>query len=240
MLSTTATTTRSVKPNCTSAHPTSRRATNVWRANKLRPKSRPTIESNISRWYRPGWGRYTQADPFTLAPTFAYALANPVGLADPLGLYVVDDQIKQVTTGSLSSVCPPDSGGACTVGVFANLSCTCSASCGGGFQAEATLHLKGTMYVFGGPFRSLKQKPFDKTVVDRATAIAHEYNWHINLAIKSVEPEIQALEARTYGSKEECEISCADTGVDVTQRFITNISRSQAIERARRDPRKEF
>jgi RHS repeat-associated protein len=68
---------------------------------------------NVFRWYRAGWGRYTQADPITYRPTsfpfaefglddlarawdsdfdadsneaFGYAQANPVRSTDPLGL----------------------------------------------------------------------------------------------------------------------------------------------------------
>jgi RHS repeat-associated protein len=43
---------------------------------------------NIFRWYRSGWGRYTQADPTGLAAglnLYAYALENPNSLVDTLG-----------------------------------------------------------------------------------------------------------------------------------------------------------
>jgi RHS repeat-associated protein len=48
-------------------------------------------EYNIFRWYRSGWGRYTQADQIGLhggISLFAYALENPTAFADPLGLKV--------------------------------------------------------------------------------------------------------------------------------------------------------
>jgi RHS repeat-associated protein len=44
---------------------------------------------NIHRWYRSGWGRYTQADPIGLdggVNLFAYAAANPQRYSDRLGL----------------------------------------------------------------------------------------------------------------------------------------------------------
>jgi RHS repeat-associated protein len=51
---------------------------------------------NIFRWYRAGWGRYTQADPDLLLRTateetqwYGYALLNPNRFIDPLGLYTV-------------------------------------------------------------------------------------------------------------------------------------------------------
>jgi RHS repeat-associated protein len=44
---------------------------------------------NIFRWYRPGWERYTQADPLGLQGglnLFGYANANPIEYFDSLGL----------------------------------------------------------------------------------------------------------------------------------------------------------
>jgi RHS repeat-associated protein len=46
---------------------------------------------NIFRWYRAGWGRYTQADPIGQLGGFnlyRYAAANPLSYIDPLGLKV--------------------------------------------------------------------------------------------------------------------------------------------------------
>jgi RHS repeat-associated protein len=46
---------------------------------------------NIFRWYRSGWGRYTQGDPLGLdggIDLFAYAYENPILFADPSGLKV--------------------------------------------------------------------------------------------------------------------------------------------------------
>jgi RHS repeat-associated protein len=51
---------------------------------------------NIFRWYRAGWGRYTQADPLAIVeptlfvrqgmPAYRYASDNPVRFIDPMGL----------------------------------------------------------------------------------------------------------------------------------------------------------
>jgi RHS repeat-associated protein len=46
---------------------------------------------NNHRWYRPGWGRYTQSDPIGLAGDinpFRYAWDSPVEFSDPTGLDV--------------------------------------------------------------------------------------------------------------------------------------------------------
>src|SRR5206468_9704310 len=55
---------------------------------------------NIFRWYRSGWGRYTQADPLEWAgQEYAYASENPIGNTDALGLLdtgsVAKDAIKR-------------------------------------------------------------------------------------------------------------------------------------------------
>ncbi len=49
----------------TSGLRTSQRTRNIWRASKLGGKTRPTNWSNIFRWYRGGWGRYSQVDPLS-------------------------------------------------------------------------------------------------------------------------------------------------------------------------------
>ena len=47
-------------------------------------------EYNIFRWYREGWGRYTQADPLGFEASdlnlYRYAASNPVIMTDPFGL----------------------------------------------------------------------------------------------------------------------------------------------------------
>ena len=46
------------------------------------------INYNIFRWYRAGWGRYTQRDPVGLIGglnLFAYARQNPLTYVDPTG-----------------------------------------------------------------------------------------------------------------------------------------------------------
>lgn len=48
---------------------------------------------NVFRWYRAGWGRYTQADPIGLGASlniYAYVDGNPVNYSDPTGLVKVD------------------------------------------------------------------------------------------------------------------------------------------------------
>ena len=48
---------------------------------------------NIFRWYRSGWGRYTQGDPFSpqaaATEPYSYARENPLRSVDPLGLFEI-------------------------------------------------------------------------------------------------------------------------------------------------------
>jgi RHS repeat-associated protein len=47
------------------------------------------LSYNIFRWYRPEWGRYTQADPIGIGGglnLYGYVGGNPLGNIDPLGL----------------------------------------------------------------------------------------------------------------------------------------------------------
>lgn len=67
----------------------------------------PERSYNVFRWYRAGWGRYTQSDPLHLVPTifgvknlYSYADANPVEHLDRLGLYSIDK--------GCSDTCGPD------------------------------------------------------------------------------------------------------------------------------------
>jgi RHS repeat-associated protein len=57
---------------------------------------------NIFRWYRSGWGRYTQSDPigyFVRENTFGYARGNSLRFTDRLGLFSIDESCKNCTPG---------------------------------------------------------------------------------------------------------------------------------------------
>jgi len=84
----TATATR-VRPKRTSGRSTWRATTNARRSSKLDRKTRQTNCNNIFRWYRSGWGRYTQFDPDRESGVrypYAYVGNRPTVMTDPLGL----------------------------------------------------------------------------------------------------------------------------------------------------------
>jgi RHS repeat-associated protein len=54
-------------------------------------------EYNIFRWYRSGWGRYTQVDPIDMpGQEYAYGSENPARYSDRLGLFNTGQAAKQV------------------------------------------------------------------------------------------------------------------------------------------------
>lgn len=80
-----------VSPKRTSGHSTWRATSNARRASKLDRKTHQTNCSNIYRWHRSAWGRYTQADRLGLRGglnLFSYARSNALTRTDRLGLIV--------------------------------------------------------------------------------------------------------------------------------------------------------
>lgn len=60
---------------------------------------------NVFRWYRSGWGRYTQSDPIGLAGgnnVYRYASDDPIGVTDALGL-ISDEEVHSMTCCELSA-----------------------------------------------------------------------------------------------------------------------------------------
>jgi RHS repeat-associated protein len=59
----------------------------------------PDRDYNIFRWYREGWGRYTQGDPLRenlVDQPYSYASENPIRFLDPLGLTSADKDIDEM------------------------------------------------------------------------------------------------------------------------------------------------
>ena len=76
--------------------------------------TRPNLTYNIFRWYRAGWGRYTQADPIGLMAgvnLFAYVYDNPLATADPTGLCAKNPGLadcKMPGSGCCTAACIDD------------------------------------------------------------------------------------------------------------------------------------
>jgi len=196
---------------------------------------------NIFRWYRGGWGRYTQADPIGLPGglnQFAYAYASPVTVADNLGLYGVDkSRVREVPLANIRAQCP-GLGSACTTGFFTELKCECDCK-GGLLSTELIIH--GTLHYYPGNPKALGgSHPFDTSVVDAQTSIRHEWEWHLSLGIHSVDALIRQFESKSFSSQEDCERTCKDYGVAVNEKFMSVVRTTQELERRKQDPRNAF
>ncbi|HET9210780.1 MAG TPA: RHS repeat-associated core domain-containing protein, partial [Thermoanaerobaculia bacterium] len=189
---------------------------------------------NIHRWYRGEWGRYTQADPIGLGDlnVFGYAANNPLGYSDPEGLFNINNIIKQLPTSDPGASC--GSPFACSL-VTATAYCDCHCDDAvGAIVADATLLLTGRIYYFNGPFGKIHKTTVDPTVKDKATAIAHEYNYHINVAIDAVTPLLKNLEAMRFNSVEECRGKCSEVAKEVNSLFAATLHKTQADENAKK------
>jgi RHS repeat-associated protein len=77
---------------------------------------------NVHRWYRAGWGRYTQVDPlisFEYARAFIYAESDPLRFTDPFGLEAGAVPIGGITCRMLKPKPNPNRESCCGIPVYA-------------------------------------------------------------------------------------------------------------------------
>jgi hypothetical protein len=160
---------------------------------------------------------------------YSYVENSPATFTDPIGLFRVINLIHQHRTIGIENVCPPNTGGACTVRLKAGLACDCKCDAGS-WKAAATLTVKGDLFVWNGPWPYKGTQPKDKTVHDAASAIAHEQNVHINPAIAALTPAIDHLEATKFKSQAECKAECRKTSDFVNKLFGAVLAATQAAE----------
>ena len=90
-----------------------------WAVPRAEGLNLPTLYYNTYRWYRPQWGRYTQADPIGTVVTkltgspshwsrmfapnalYLYAANNPLRFSDPLGLVAWSCNTIEVSVGGV-------------------------------------------------------------------------------------------------------------------------------------------
>jgi RHS repeat-associated protein len=185
-----------------------------------------------ARSYSPAIGRFTSQDPLSDASgvsAYAYAANAPAQRTDPLGLFSVVDRITKLKSLNIDASCGVISGGACTRGGRAQLNCDCK-GCGDSWHADTTLTISGTLYYYSGPFRQLNRRPVDTTVVDAASAIAHEYNAHINRAVEAVRPLAESYEAMPFRDEQLCSEMCGVVAAEVVPLFSRVLGMTQADE----------
>ncbi len=193
-----------------------------------------------ARYYDSTTGRFLSEDPLRFRAGvnfYAYVRNSPLNSVDPSGLQdspvnmpPMSDGIIQKKVGlNMDQICGPQVGGACTVLAAAILNCTCNCEAGN-WKASPELRLYGSLYYYTGKFPYKGRKPKDPTVVDAGTAIAHEYNAHINPAIRAVTPLIQGLQGMSFKSEKECQDQCNTTSSAVDKLFRATLSATQKSE----------
>ena len=157
---------------------------------------------NISRWYRSGWGRYTQADPLGVAMSdinpYTYVGGNPVLFKDPSGLVKIKQGFQRL--GGLFG-----GGGEYSLGygkAFTNGKCV---GCGSNWQIELSLFYVHRYYCTGSDACSIELT-------------------HANIAsafVSKAAETYKKYEQVKYSSKELCE-SMAQFYAESLKHYITN------------------
>jgi RHS repeat-associated protein len=185
-----------------------------------------------ARYYDPTIGRFLSEDPvgFPAGSNFYRYVGNgPIDFADPLGQFRTTDDIKKHMSPDIDPECG-QAAGACTIIKAALVLCDCEQDCKGGWKASAELRIYGDIFAYGGPFPYKGRRPKDRSVHDGPSAIAHEYTVHIDPSIGAVAPMINGLEAKTFGSKDECMSECDKTSKAVNDLFHRTLADTQKKE----------
>ena len=192
-----------------------------------------------ARYYDSHFGHFLSEDPLRFrvgANFYSYVDNDPDNGVDPLGLYSVDNRIRQHVSLAWKLNCPANSAGACTVNINSALLCDCKQrDCDKVWKASATLRIYGEMWVYNGPWATLPTRPKDRTVHDSSSAIAHEYNVHINVGLNAVRPTLEQLESRSFSSEAECQSACtAAAALNAVPKTFNDAVHQTQVEEDRR------
>jgi hypothetical protein len=141
---------------------------------------------------------------------------------------LVIDAIVRRATPEPRSTC--GSTVACST-VAAIASCDCRFDPGANrVMATASLRLLGTIWYFSGPFESIAQRPRDHSVVNQATAIRHEYAFHIVPAVSAVSELVASMQNASFRSIAECVLAGNALAATVHAVFQRTLAETQLQE----------
>ncbi|HKS23575.1 MAG TPA: carboxypeptidase regulatory-like domain-containing protein [Thermoanaerobaculia bacterium] len=179
---------------------------------------------NIHRWYRSGWGRYSQVDPLTPDGNneYAYADGGPVNASDPDGLMTFTwvwgpgGAKKTLNLAAMCKYAPTKV--SCTNFNKAKVDCTCLCISPTQWAPQIILFLDVDMYVYAGNITKGMAK--DPTIHDFATAVAHEVDKHLKPAAQDIENYFNSW-VKDQPTQADCNKTC--TQVKSMQKTINNM-----------------
>jgi RHS repeat-associated protein len=187
-----------------------------------------------ARFYDSQNGRFVSEDPIYLnggLNLYSYVGGNPVNLSDPSGLYSISYRgVTDHRAVDVDPQCGTRNGGGCTIRLVALVVCTCKCQGNNTWKAEAELRVYGEVWITTAPFPYKRRRPVDPTVVDAASARAHEFNAHIYPAVDAVRPLLTELEGKSFASEKECYKGCGETSVRASRLFRETLRRTQEQE----------
>jgi RHS repeat-associated protein len=163
---------------------------------------------NIFRWYRPSWGRYTQADPIGNtgdSTLFSYASNNPTTFVDPFGLVTVNNPETQYYPTEYNRTpqhCVGGKAGYGCTNAFWSADCSCSKSNDCKWKASISVTLRQEVWY---------STDFTSPSVTRI--IEEEYSHHVapnQRRLYELARYAYALEKETFMSRLTCRLACIE------------------------------
>lgn len=164
---------------------------------------------NVFRWYRAGWGRYSQADLLGARDQiYSYASDDPVIGTDPFGLMTFTPiyPFGPRTSPDPSSDCHGAATKvACTELNSVSLHCSCHCDFDS-WVPDVVMIVNVRMVISNNVRPHMAQDP---SIVDFATAVAHEHKKHLDYGEAAVEKWLRGWMRDSYPNKAACEKDCS-------------------------------
>jgi len=170
---------------------------------------------NVFRWYRAGWGRYTQADPVEGAfRSYSYADGNPAAMIDPLGLATLNygGVTRAAVSGNDMYILTKSTGALGATFREGEVSCPCSPACSMAnravvYKMNVTIDIVFHIWVLRGGGRAV---PFGHWATE--AEIFFEEMKHVidyRNRLRNLLSDAETLEAFDYPSKAQCDVACS-------------------------------